>query len=107
VRASSIPSPPRSPTRNDAAGEGAARDQIDEPVAAREQVGVRPRGDLSESRPEWVLTDAACMFATAIDVPIYPTLTAPQVRYILKDSGARVLVIQNEEKFPSRARRHR
>ena len=65
-------------------------------------LGVR-RGDrvaiLSESRPEWVLTDAGCMFATAIDVPIYPTLTAPQVRYILKDSGARVLVIQNEEKF--------
>jgi long-chain acyl-CoA synthetase len=61
------------------------------------------RGDrvaiLSESRPEWVLTDAACMFATAIDVPIYPTLTPPQVRYILKDCGARVLLIQNEEKF--------
>ena len=65
-------------------------------------LGVR-RGDrvaiLSESRPEWVLTDAGCMFATAIDVPIYPTLTPPQVRYILKDSGARVLVIQDEEKF--------
>jgi long-chain acyl-CoA synthetase len=54
---------------------------------------------LSESRPEWTLMDAACLFATAIDVPIYPTLTAPQVRYILNDSGARVLVIQDEEKF--------
>ncbi|HLN97596.1 MAG TPA: long-chain fatty acid--CoA ligase [Pyrinomonadaceae bacterium] len=65
-------------------------------------LGVR-RGDrvaiLSESRPEWTLTDAGCMFATAIDVPIYPTLTPPQVRYILKDSGARVLVIQDQEKF--------
>jgi long-chain acyl-CoA synthetase len=65
-------------------------------------LGVR-RGDrvaiLSESRPEWVLTDAGCQFASAIDVPIYPTLTPPQVRYILKDSGARVLVVQNEEKF--------
>jgi long-chain acyl-CoA synthetase len=65
-------------------------------------LGVR-RGDrvaiLSESRPEWTLTDAACLFANAIDVPIYPTLTTPQVRYILKDSGARVLVVQNEEKF--------
>jgi long-chain acyl-CoA synthetase len=61
------------------------------------------RGDrvaiLSESKPEWTLTDAGCMFAGAIDVPIYPTLTPLQVRYILKDSGARVLVIQNEEKF--------
>ncbi len=39
------------------------------------------------------------MFAGAIDVPIYPTLSPPQVRYIVKDSGARVLVVQNEEKF--------
>lgn len=54
---------------------------------------------LSESRAEWTLTDAGCMFAGAIDVPIYPTLTPLQVRYILKDSGARVLVIENEEKF--------
>ena len=65
-------------------------------------LGVR-RGDrvaiLSESRPEWTLTDAACLFANAIDVPIYPTLTPPQVRYILKDSGSRVLIVQNEEKF--------
>ncbi|HEY3040005.1 MAG TPA: long-chain fatty acid--CoA ligase [Pyrinomonadaceae bacterium] len=65
-------------------------------------LGVR-RGDrvaiLSESRPEWTLIDAGCLFARAIDVPIYPTLTPPQVRYILKDSGARVLVLQNEEKF--------
>ena len=65
-------------------------------------LGVR-RGDrvaiLSESRAEWTLTDAGCLFAGAIDVPIYPTLTPSQVRYILKDSGARVLVVQNEEKF--------
>ena len=65
-------------------------------------LGVR-RGDrvaiLSESRAEWTLTDAGCMFAGAIDVPIYPTLMPLQVRYILKDSGARVLVIENEEKF--------
>jgi long-chain acyl-CoA synthetase len=65
-------------------------------------LGMR-RGDrvaiLSESRPEWTLTDAGCMFAGVIDVPIYPTLTPLQVRYILKDSGARVLVLQNQEKF--------
>jgi long-chain acyl-CoA synthetase len=71
-------------------------------AAAIYSLGVR-RGDrvaiLSESRPEWTLTDAGCMFVTAIDVPIYPTLTPPQVRYILKDSGARVLVLNNEQKY--------
>lgn len=54
---------------------------------------------LSESRPEWTLSDAGCLFAGAIDVPIYPTLTPTQVRYILKDSGARVLIVSGEEKF--------
>ncbi len=65
-------------------------------------IGVR-HGDrvalLSESRVEWTLTDAGCQFAGAFDVPIYPTLMPPQVRYIIQDSGARVLVINNHEKF--------
>jgi long-chain acyl-CoA synthetase len=54
---------------------------------------------LSESRVEWTLTDAGCIFAGVIDVPIYPTLTPPQVRYILNDSGASALAIENIEKL--------
>ena len=54
---------------------------------------------LSESRVEWTLTDAGSIFAGTIDVPIYPTLTPPQVRYILNDSGASVLFLANREKF--------
>ncbi len=65
-------------------------------------LGIR-RGDrvalLSESRPEWTLVDAGCIFLGAIDVPIYPTLTPAQVQYILKDSGARVLLLANETKL--------
>ena len=64
--------------------------------------GVR-RGDrvalLSENCPEWTLTDAACLYAGAIDVPIYPTLAPQHVAYILNDSGARLLFIQNQEKY--------
>jgi len=54
---------------------------------------------LSESRAEWTLTDAGSIFAGAVDVPIYPTLTPPQVRYILNDSGASVLFLERREKF--------
>ena len=61
------------------------------------------RGDrvalLSDSRVEWTLTDAGSIFAGTIDVPIYPTLTPPQVRYILNDSGSSVLFLANREKF--------
>jgi len=38
---------------------------------------------LSENRPEWAYTDMAALAARAADVPIYPTLTAPQVLYVL------------------------
>ena len=54
---------------------------------------------LSESCVEWVLADQGCMFAGAITVPIYPTLTPPQAQYILKDSGARLLFIESREKL--------
>jgi long-chain acyl-CoA synthetase len=54
---------------------------------------------LSESCPEWTLTDAGCQFAGVIDVPIYPTQAPPQVRYILDDSGARVLFVRNRAAF--------
>jgi long-chain acyl-CoA synthetase len=71
-------------------------------AAGLHAIGIR-RGDrialLSESRVEWTLTDAGCIFGGVIDVPIYPTLTPPQVRYILRDSGASALFIEGPEKF--------
>ena len=54
------------------------------------RAGLRP-GDrvaiLSENRPEWAIADYACLAARCTDVPIYPTLPAKQVEYILADSG--------------------
>jgi long-chain acyl-CoA synthetase len=56
-----------------------------------EELGVRP-GDrvaiLSENRPEWAIADYACLTAGLTDVPVYPTLPADQITYILRDSGA-------------------
>jgi len=46
---------------------------------------------VSENRPEWALTDFACLAARAADVPIYPTLTPKQTEYILKDSESVVV----------------
>ncbi len=48
---------------------------------------------MSESRPEWLITDLAIVTAGAVTVPIYPTLTAAQARRILEDCGARLAVV--------------
>jgi long-chain acyl-CoA synthetase len=54
-------------------------------------VGIRP-GDrvaiISENRPEWAMADWACLTSGVTDVPIYPTLPAEQIPYLLNDSGA-------------------
>jgi long-chain acyl-CoA synthetase len=48
---------------------------------------------MAESRPEWLTTDLAVLAAGAVPVPIYPTLSAGQVRYILDDSAAAIVVV--------------
>lgn len=63
-------------------------------------LGVRPRDRvaiLSDSRPEWVVGDLAALTAGAVTVPVYPTLPAGQVGYILAHSGARVVLAADEE----------
>ena len=58
------------------------------------------RGDcvavLSENRVEWALTDYALLGLGAISVPIYSTLLEPDVEYILRDSGAKGIVVATE-----------
>src|SRR5207248_11772358 len=39
---------------------------------------------------EWAMTDFACLALGVVDVPVYPTLTAEQTAFILRDAGARV-----------------
>ena len=56
-------------------------------------------GLLSQNCPEWTLADAGSLLAGVVDVPIYSTQTPAQVSYILKDSGARALFIQNRAAF--------
>ncbi len=66
------------------------------------RLGLR-RGDrlglLAENRVEWSLTDYAALGMGAIDVPIYPTLPANDVEYILRDSGARAVVVSTQEQL--------
>lgn len=52
---------------------------------------------LSENRPEWVMTDVATLCLGGISVPIYTTLSPEQIKYIINDSDAKVVVCSNKE----------
>ena len=51
---------------------------------------------LSRTRYEWTLFDYAIVAAGAVTVPIYETSSAEQVAWILEDSGAKAVVVEDE-----------
>ncbi|HEV7890999.1 MAG TPA: long-chain fatty acid--CoA ligase [Pyrinomonadaceae bacterium] len=65
-------------------------------------LGVR-KGDrvalLSENRPDWSVVDLAILSLGAVNVPIYTTQAPDQVRFILEDSGARLLFVSGRKVF--------
>jgi len=66
-------------------------DAVRQVALGLQEIGVN-RGDrvaiLSENRPEWVFADYACLTSGFTDVPVYPTLPAEQIPYILNDSAS-------------------
>jgi len=52
---------------------------------------------ISENRPEWSLTDLAILSLRAVNVPIYTTQAVEQIRYILEDSGAKILCVSGKK----------
>jgi long-chain acyl-CoA synthetase len=60
-------------------------------VTANDRVAI-----LSENRPEWAIADYACLVSGIADVPVYPTLPAEQIAYILRDSEAVAIFASTE-----------
>jgi long-chain acyl-CoA synthetase len=54
---------------------------------------------LGENRWEWAVADFAALALGAVDVPIYPTLTAEQTAILLADSGARIAVVSTRAQY--------
>ncbi len=54
---------------------------------------------LSENRPEWAITDFACLLLGAVDVPIYATQTAEQCLFVLQNSGARLAFVSTRKQY--------
>jgi long-chain acyl-CoA synthetase len=54
---------------------------------------------LSENRTEWSQTDFGAICARIPLVPIHTTLTPAQIAYILRDSGAKAVVVSRQEQL--------
>ncbi len=52
---------------------------------------------ISENRPEWSFVDLAILSLRAVNVPIYTTQAVEQIRFILENSGAKMLFISSKK----------
>ncbi len=51
------------------------------------------------NRPEWNIVDLATLQIGAIDVPIYPTITIEDYKYIFKDCGAKIAFVSDKDLY--------
>lgn len=73
--------------------------KVQQLAAGLRELGIQPGNNvalLAENRPEWAIADFACLTICCADVPIYPTLPANQVSYILRDSGAVAIFVSSK-----------
>lgn len=52
---------------------------------------------ISENRPEWSFTDLAILSLRGVNVPIYTTQAVDQIRYIIENSGAKMLFVSGKK----------
>ncbi|HXI59981.1 MAG TPA: AMP-binding protein, partial [Polyangia bacterium] len=50
---------------------------------------------LSQTRLEWVLCDLGILLAGAVTVPIYASNTAEQCEFIIRDAGAKLVIVED------------
>jgi long-chain acyl-CoA synthetase len=80
----------------------AAFERATRELAARLATAGLKHGDrlvlFAENRPEWHIVDFACHLLGAVPVPLYATLPADQVRTIVSDCSARMLLVSGRER---------
>jgi long-chain acyl-CoA synthetase len=78
---------------------GSFTDEVRKVGAGLLALGVKP-GDrvaiFAGTTAQWVVADLAISAARGITVPIYPSNTAEEAKYILNNSGATVLFVDND-----------
>jgi long-chain acyl-CoA synthetase len=80
----------------------ALMDDIEAIGAGLMAAGVQP-GErvalMSRTRYEWLLYDMAILSVGAVTVPVYETSSGEQVEWILSDSGAVAVVVENDRQY--------
>ena len=51
---------------------------------------------ISNSRPEWNITDFGIQQLGAVSVPMYPTITVEDYRYIFNDAGVKIVFVADK-----------
>lgn len=78
------------------------QDSVMEFASALIQMGLKP-GDrvatFSDNRPEWPITDLGTIHAGCVHAPLFNNLAPETIKYTLRDSGAKVLVVDDESKL--------
>jgi long-chain acyl-CoA synthetase len=59
-------------------------------IAAGDKVAI-----MSQTRPHWTWADVAILSCGGVSVPIYPTLSPPEVQYLVRHSDATVLFAES------------
>ncbi len=54
---------------------------------------------LAENRLEWLVTDFAALGLGAVTVPLYPTCSASDIEYILRDSESKGIMVSSENQL--------
>ncbi len=54
---------------------------------------------LSENRLEWLFSDMGTLGIGGVLVPVYTTLTAEEVEYIVENSESKVLIVENQDQL--------
>jgi long-chain acyl-CoA synthetase len=54
---------------------------------------------ISNNRPEWNAVDFGLQQIGAVSVPMYPTITEADYRYIFGDAGVKMIFVSNEELY--------
>jgi len=54
---------------------------------------------LSENRYQWAIADLAILATGAITIPIFPTLTPPQVKHLIADSEAKSIIVSTSKQL--------